>query len=58
MKFSETGISGVWLIEPEPITDSRGSFTRLYCPDEFAAVGIDFQAGTGEPVAKFGRPLL
>ena len=42
MKFHPTKIPGCFLIEPEPRRDDRGFFTRLYCPDEFAAVGIDF----------------
>lgn len=42
MRISETGIPGVQLIEAEPASDPRGSFARLYCPDEFAAAGIDF----------------
>ena len=42
MKFSETTLSGVWLIEAEPSSDARGSFARLYCPREFAEAGIDF----------------
>jgi dTDP-4-dehydrorhamnose 3,5-epimerase len=32
----------VTLIETEPHADERGFFARLYCPDEFAAVGIRF----------------
>ena len=42
MRIRETGIPGVRLIEAEPVSDPRGSFARLYCPDEFAAAGIDF----------------
>lgn len=42
MRFVATGIPGVTLIEAEPKEDERGFFARLYCPDEFAAAGIDF----------------
>ncbi len=42
MRIRETGIPGVLLIEAEPTPDLRGSFARLYCPDEFAAAGIGF----------------
>ena len=42
MKISATSIPGVHLIEAQPSTDERGSFARLYCPDEFAAAGIRF----------------
>ena len=40
MRFTETPITGAWLVEPEPRTDERGSFTRLWCRDEFAARGL------------------
>ena len=42
MLFTETGIAGVILLDLEPITDERGSFARLQCPDEFAAAGYPF----------------
>jgi dTDP-4-dehydrorhamnose 3,5-epimerase len=44
MRFLPTAVSGVTLIEPEPISDERGHFARLYCPDEFARAGIGFVA--------------
>jgi dTDP-4-dehydrorhamnose 3,5-epimerase len=40
MKFRELGIGGVWLIEPELVTDERGGFARIFCRDEFAAHGL------------------
>ena len=43
MKFSQTELPGVFMIEPEMLTDDRGSFARSYCVDEFAAAGIDFE---------------
>lgn len=42
MRIRDTEIPGVRLIEAEPAADARGAFTRLYCPDEFAAAGIAF----------------
>jgi dTDP-4-dehydrorhamnose 3,5-epimerase len=42
MRFHPTALSGVTLIEPQPVSDDRGHFARLYCPDEFARAGIDF----------------
>jgi dTDP-4-dehydrorhamnose 3,5-epimerase len=42
VKFQATKIPGCFLIEPEPRRDDRGFFSRLYCPDEFAAAGIAF----------------
>jgi len=43
MRFSETGIAGVILVEIEPSEDDRGAFARLQCPDEFAAAGHPFE---------------
>jgi dTDP-4-dehydrorhamnose 3,5-epimerase len=42
VKFHATDIPGVFIISVEPNADERGFFARLYCPDEFAAAGIDF----------------
>ena len=42
MRFVETEISGVFLVEAEAHSDMRGSFARLYCPVEFAQAGIEF----------------
>ena len=40
MKFEETAIPGVWLIELERLEDSRGFFARTFCEKEFAAHGL------------------
>jgi dTDP-4-dehydrorhamnose 3,5-epimerase len=42
MRFSETEIPGVMVVEIDPHTDDRGAFARLHCPDEFAAAGHPF----------------
>jgi dTDP-4-dehydrorhamnose 3,5-epimerase len=42
VKFSETEIPGVFVVEIEPHVDERGFFARLFCPDEFSAAGISF----------------
>ncbi|MEO8113752.1 MAG: dTDP-4-dehydrorhamnose 3,5-epimerase family protein, partial [Phenylobacterium sp.] len=42
MRFTETVIPGVVVVDIEPITDDRGAFARLHCPDEFAASGHPF----------------
>ncbi|MEL6476492.1 MAG: dTDP-4-dehydrorhamnose 3,5-epimerase family protein [Pseudomonadota bacterium] len=42
MIFAETELPGVFRIASEPHGDDRGLFARLYCPQEFAAAGIDF----------------
>lgn len=43
MIFTKTKIKGVFLIQPEPKTDERGYFERVYCVDEFIKQGIDFK---------------
>ena len=42
MRFLSTSVDGVHLVEIEAQSDERGSFARLYCPEEFAAAGIPF----------------
>lgn len=39
MIFGETLLSGAYIVEPEPFEDERGSFARVYCKNEFAAIG-------------------
>ena len=41
MKFRETTLSGLWLIELEPRGDERGFLARTYCEREFAAAGLN-----------------
>ena len=43
MRFAETEIAGVVLVEIEPVSDARGTFARLHCPDDFAAAGHPFE---------------
>ena len=40
MKFTETKIAGVFVIELERHEDDRGWFARAWCRDEFAAHGL------------------
>ena len=42
MRFYETGIAGVVIVDMEPHEDERGAFARLQCSDEFAAAGHPF----------------
>jgi dTDP-4-dehydrorhamnose 3,5-epimerase len=42
MRFSETEIDGVVLVDIEAHSDERGSFARLHCPNEFSAAGYPF----------------
>jgi dTDP-4-dehydrorhamnose 3,5-epimerase len=41
MKFTETTVSGVFLIELDLHADDRGSFARSFCVDEFNEAGMD-----------------
>lgn len=41
MIFTETGLAGAFVIEPERLTDERGFFARSFCTEEFAAHGLD-----------------
>ena len=55
MRFEETGIAGVWVINPSPHADDRGRFFRAWCTQEFAEHGINFlpvQANMGFSVQK------
>ncbi len=40
MIFSETKLSGVYVIEIEKIEDERGFFSRIWDKDEFSKVGL------------------
>lgn len=42
MRFTQTEISGAWLIDPTPHEDNRGRFSRAWCVHEFAEHGINF----------------
>lgn len=55
MIFTQTAISGVWVIDPDFHRDERGHFFRAWCLREFAERGIDFipvQANMGFNVRK------
>ena len=41
MKFLTTPLEDAWIIEVEPKVDSRGSFARTVCRNEFRDMGID-----------------
>ena len=36
MRFLETPLEGVWIIEEEPVSDERGSFVRTFCMREYS----------------------
>lgn len=44
MQFWESEISGVFEISATPHKDERGSFARVYCPEEFEQAGIKFKS--------------
>ena len=35
MEYKETGISGLWIIEPKVLTDSRGYFMEAFKQEVF-----------------------
>lgn len=41
MRFTPAPLDGAWLIEEERRVDSRGWFTRAFCADEFARMGLE-----------------
>jgi dTDP-4-dehydrorhamnose 3,5-epimerase len=41
VKFTETTVAGVVVVEPERREDDRGFFARTFCVDEFVAHGLD-----------------
>lgn len=41
MIFTPTQLKGVFIIDLQPVGDSRGWFTRTYCKNEFAEIGHD-----------------
>ncbi len=44
MQFSETRIGGCYLVSPEPLSDERGWFARVFCNEEFKhEIGKDLQ---------------
>ena len=43
MRFSKTDLHLVYLIDPEPHIDKRGSFSRIFCRQENAANGASME---------------
>jgi len=41
MRFNETKIKGLFVIDLEPRRDERGFFARQWCADEFARAGLN-----------------
>lgn len=41
MRLVATEVDGVFVVEPEPVTDERGSFARIFDADAFREAGLD-----------------
>lgn len=41
MRFGQTELGGAWLIEPVPVFDERGFFSRVFCTREFGEHGLE-----------------
>lgn len=41
MRFTETALKGSFIVEPDPVVDSRGWFSRYFCKKEFAQIHHD-----------------
>lgn len=41
MKFQPTALQGCYIITPDLLEDNRGWFSRVFCKNEFAAIGHD-----------------
>lgn len=42
MNINKTKLEGVFIIERTPFTDDRGEFCRMFCQDEFAKAGLNY----------------
>lgn len=42
MKFTETKLSGAYVVTTQPKLDERGRFARTFCDRAFASAGLDF----------------
>ncbi len=57
IRFIPTALKGLFIVEPQPFRDCRGSFARVFCKEEFRAVGLTkeiIQANHSITVAKGG----
>jgi dTDP-4-dehydrorhamnose 3,5-epimerase len=41
MKFEEGSVAGSYVVSIEPRGDDRGGFARIFCAEEFRAIGIE-----------------
>ena len=40
MRFSQTELTGVWMVDIDPRSDERGLFARTFCIEEFSNHGL------------------
>jgi dTDP-4-dehydrorhamnose 3,5-epimerase len=43
MKFTESPLPGVFVVDMAPLEDERGFFARAYCREEFSAQGLGIE---------------
>jgi dTDP-4-dehydrorhamnose 3,5-epimerase len=43
MRFTESPIQGIWIIDTVPLEDSRGFFMRSFCKKELIEQGLDME---------------
>lgn len=41
MKFIETPLKGLYVVEPKKVEDQRGLFARTFCKKEFSEIGFE-----------------
>lgn len=58
MKYYEQKISGLWLIEPEPFLDNRGTLRRHFCKREFSERGIETKIRQTNIVENYNKHTL
>ena len=58
MILKEQKFKDIWLIEAEPISDSRGSFRRHFCQDEFKQAGLQMNISQTNISENFNKHTL
>jgi dTDP-4-dehydrorhamnose 3,5-epimerase len=41
VRFTELQVAGAFVVDPDPVSDDRGSFARVFCAEEFAEHGLE-----------------
>ncbi len=41
MIFTQSALAGAYIIEPEPLKDDRGFFSRTFCVNEYTELGLN-----------------